>query len=137
MPGCVERRFAEWGSDNRIDVTLDCQLYRLPHGLIGGFARSRIDAASWQVEHAFVARSTSTLHTRARIRVRGPTRPRSRRLRKLSGRLLGKPFPPRGVTLGYKRLPPHSASIRILRLRISRWRWCSSRGRNFHKLKRS
>ena len=57
VPGRVERRLAEWGSDDRIDVAFDCQFYRRSHGLIGGLARPCIDAACWHVEHAVVARS--------------------------------------------------------------------------------
>jgi hypothetical protein len=66
----------------------------------------RVAYRAYTGDDAFVARSTSTLNTRARIRVRGPKRVRSRGVAKFSGRLVGKPFPPRGVTLDLQIFQP-------------------------------
>jgi hypothetical protein len=50
-------------------------------------------------DDAYTTRSTSTLNTRARISVRDPKRVRRRGVAKFSGRLVGRPFPPRGMTV--------------------------------------
>jgi hypothetical protein len=57
-------------------------------------------------DDAYATRSTSTLNTRARISVRGPKRVRRRGVAKFSGRLVGRPFPPRGVTLDLQIFQP-------------------------------
>jgi hypothetical protein len=59
----------------------------------------RLAYRAYKGDDAFVTRSTATLNVRARISVRGPKRVRSRGTAKFSGRLVGRPFPPRGVTL--------------------------------------
>jgi hypothetical protein len=66
----------------------------------------RLGYRAYKGDDAFVARSTSTMNTRARISVRGPKRVRSRGIAKFSGRLVGKPFPPRGVTLDLQIFQP-------------------------------
>ncbi|HEX6742581.1 MAG TPA: carboxypeptidase-like regulatory domain-containing protein [Solirubrobacteraceae bacterium] len=66
----------------------------------------RLGYRAYKGDDAFVARSTSTLNTRARIRVRGPRRVRPRGVAKFSGRLVGRPVPPRGVTLDLQIFQP-------------------------------
>jgi hypothetical protein len=80
---------------------------RFAFGVPAGSSRLlRVAYRAYKGDDAFVARSTSTLNTRARIRVRGPRRVRSRGVAKFSGRLVGKPFPPRGVTLDLQIFQP-------------------------------
>jgi hypothetical protein len=57
-------------------------------------------------DDAYATRSTSTLNTRARISVRGPKRVRRHGVAKFSGRLVGRPFPPRGVTVDLQIFQP-------------------------------
>jgi hypothetical protein len=57
-------------------------------------------------DDAYAARSTATLNTRARISVRGPKRVRRRGVAKFSGRLVGRPFPPRGITVDLQIFQP-------------------------------
>ena len=66
----------------------------------------RLAYRAYTGDDAFVTRSTSTLNVRARIRARGPKRVRSRGIAKFSGRLVGRPFPPRGVTLDLQIFQP-------------------------------
>jgi hypothetical protein len=80
---------------------------RFQFGVPAGSSRViRLGYRAYKGDDAFVARSTSTLNTRARISVRGPKRVRSRGVAKFSGRLVGKPFPPRGVTLDLQIFQP-------------------------------
>ena len=57
-------------------------------------------------DDAYATRSTSTLNTRARISARGPKRVRRHGVAKFSGRLVGRPFPPRGVTVDLQIFQP-------------------------------
>ena len=57
-------------------------------------------------DDAYATRSTSTLNTRARISVRGPKHVRGHGVAKFSGRLVGRPFPPRGVTVDLQIFQP-------------------------------
>ena len=57
-------------------------------------------------DDAYATRSTSTLNTRARISVRGPKHVRGHGIAKFSGRLVGRPFPPRGVTVDLQIFQP-------------------------------
>jgi hypothetical protein len=66
----------------------------------------RLAYRAYNGDDAFVTRSTATLNVRARISVRGPKRVRSRGTAKFSGRLVGRPFPPRGVTLDLQIFQP-------------------------------
>jgi hypothetical protein len=80
---------------------------RFEFGVPAGSSRLlRVAYRAYKGDDAFVARTTSTLNTRARIRVRGPKSVRSRGVAKFSGRLVGKPFPPRGVTLDLQIFQP-------------------------------
>jgi hypothetical protein len=66
----------------------------------------RLAYRAYRGDDAYVTRSTSTLNTRARISARGPKRVRRRGVAKFSGRLVGRPFPPRGVTLDLQIFQP-------------------------------
>ena len=57
-------------------------------------------------DDAYATRSTSTLNTRARISARGPKHVRRHGVAKFSGRLVGRPFPPRGVTVDLQIFQP-------------------------------
>jgi hypothetical protein len=57
-------------------------------------------------DDAYATRSTSTLNTRARISVRGPRHVGRHGLAKFSGRLVGRPFPPRGITVDLQIFQP-------------------------------
>jgi hypothetical protein len=57
-------------------------------------------------DDAYATRSTSTLNTRARISARGPKHVRRHGIAKFSGRLVGRPFPPRGVTVDLQIFQP-------------------------------
>jgi hypothetical protein len=80
---------------------------RFQFGVPAGSSRLlRVAYRAYKGDDAFVARSTSTLNTRARISVRGPKHVRSRGIAKFRGRLVGRPFPPRGVTLDLQIFQP-------------------------------
>ena len=92
----VDRGGITSGPDGRFDL-----------GVTPGSSRVfRLAYRAYKGDDAFVARSTSTLNVRARIRARGPKRVRSRGTAKFSGRLVGRPFPPRGVTLDLQIFQP-------------------------------
>jgi hypothetical protein len=57
-------------------------------------------------DDAYATRSTSTLNTRARISLRGPKHVRRHGVAKFSGRLVGRPFPPRGITVDLQIFQP-------------------------------
>jgi hypothetical protein len=80
---------------------------RFQLGVTPGSSRLfRLAYRAYKGDDGFVARSTSTLNVRARISVRGPKRVRSRGTAKFSGRLVGRPFPPRGVILDLQIFQP-------------------------------
>jgi hypothetical protein len=80
---------------------------RFQFGVPAGSSRViRLAYRAYVGDDAFVARSTSTLNTRARISARGPRRVRRGGVAKFSGRLVGRPFPPRGVTLDLQIFQP-------------------------------
>jgi len=58
-------------------------------------------------DDTFVSRSTSALNVRARISARGPKHVRAHGVARFTGRLVGRPFPPRGVTLELQIFQPH------------------------------
>ena len=92
----VDRGGITSGPDGRFDL-----------GVTPGSSRVfRLAYRAYKGDDAFVSRSTSTLNVRARISVRGPKRVRSRGTAKFSGRLVGRPFPPRGVTLDLQIFQP-------------------------------
>jgi hypothetical protein len=92
----VDRGGVTTGADGRLQFTVPKGSSRL----------IRLAYRAYKGDDAFATRSTSTLNTRARIRVRGPKRVRRRGVAKFSGRLVGKPFPPRGVTLDLQIFQP-------------------------------
>lgn len=57
-------------------------------------------------DDGYAALSTATLNTRARISLQGPKHVRSHGIAKFRGRLVGRPFPPRGVTLDLQIFQP-------------------------------
>jgi hypothetical protein len=85
----VDRGGVTTGADGRLQFPIPAGNSRL----------FRLAYRAYKGDDAFVTRSTSTLNVRARIRARGPKRVRPRGTAKFSGRLVGRPFPPRGVTL--------------------------------------
>jgi hypothetical protein len=85
----VDRGGVTTGADGRLQFPVPAGNSRL----------FRLAYRAYKGDDAFVTRSTSTLNVRARIRARGPKRVRARGTAKFSGRLVGRPFPPRGVTL--------------------------------------
>jgi hypothetical protein len=92
----VDRGGITSGDDGRVQL-----------GVTPGSSRLfRLAYRAYKGDDAFVTRSTSTLNVRARIRARGPKRVRSRGTAKFSGRLVGRPFPPRGVTLDLQIFQP-------------------------------
>jgi hypothetical protein len=92
----VDRGGITSGDDGRVQL-----------GVTPGSSRLfRLAYRAYKGDDGFVTRSTSTLNVRARIRVRGPKRVRSRGTAKFSGRLVGRPFPPRGVTLDLQIFQP-------------------------------
>jgi hypothetical protein len=67
----------------------------------------RLGYRAYTGDDAFVARSTSQLNVRARISARGPRHVRAHGVAVFTGRLVGRPFPPRGVTLDLQIFQPH------------------------------
>jgi hypothetical protein len=66
----------------------------------------RVAYRAYLGDDAYATRSTSTLNTRARISVRGPRHVRRHGVAKFSGRLVGRPFPPRGITVDLQIFQP-------------------------------
>jgi hypothetical protein len=92
----VDRGGVTTGADGRLQFSVPPGSSRL----------LRLAYRAYKGDDTFVTRSTATLNTRARISVRGPKRVRSRGTAKFSGRLVGRPFPPRGVTLDLQIFQP-------------------------------
>jgi hypothetical protein len=77
-------------------------------GVPKGSSRSlRLAYRAYRGDDGFAARSTSVLHVRARISARAPRRVRRHGVATFRGRLVGRPFPPRGVTLDLQIFQPH------------------------------
>lgn len=92
----VDRGGITSGDDGRVQL-----------GVTPGSSRLfRLAYRAYKGDDAFVTRSTSTLNVRSRISVHGPKRVRARGTAKFSGRLVGRPFPPRGVTLDLQIFQP-------------------------------
>jgi hypothetical protein len=92
----VDRGGVTSGPDGRVQFSVPAGSSRL----------FRLAYRAYKGDDAFVTRSTSTLNVRARISARGPKRVPSRGIAKFSGRLVGRPFPPRGVTLDLQIFQP-------------------------------
>jgi hypothetical protein len=67
----------------------------------------RLGYRAFKGDDTFVSRSTSALNVRARISARGPKHVRAHGVARFTGRLVGRPFPPRGVTLELQIFQPH------------------------------
>jgi hypothetical protein len=94
--GYVDRGGVTTGADGRF-------VFPVP---AGSSRVLRLAYRAYLGDDAYATRSTSTLNTRARISARGPKRVRRRGVAKFSGRLVGRPFPPRGVTLDLQIFQP-------------------------------
>jgi hypothetical protein len=93
----VDRGGVTTGADGRFQI-----------GMPPGTSRSlRLAYRAYTGDDGFAARSTSVLHVRARISARAPRRVRRHGVATFRGRLVGRPFPPRGVTLDLQIFQPH------------------------------
>jgi hypothetical protein len=92
----VDRGSVATGADGRFQL-------KLPKG---SSRILRLGYRAYKGDDAFVARSSARLNVRARISVRGPRRARARGRATFTGRLVGRPFPPRGVTLDLQIFQP-------------------------------
>jgi hypothetical protein len=92
----VDRGSVATGPDGRFQLNLPKGSSRL----------LRLGYRAYKGDDAFVARSSARLNVRARISVRGPRRVRARGRATFTGRLVGRPFPPRGVTLDLQIFQP-------------------------------
>lgn len=92
----VDRGGVTTGADGRFQLTLPKGSSRLV----------RLGYRAYNGDDAFAARVSTHLNVRARISVRGPrhVRPRGRAI--FTGRLVGRPFPPRGVTVDLQIFQP-------------------------------
>jgi len=67
----------------------------------------RLAYRAYRGDDNFASRSTAVLNVRARISATGPSHVRRHGLATFRGRLVGRPFPPRGVTLELQIFQPH------------------------------
>jgi hypothetical protein len=67
----------------------------------------RVAYRAFEGDASFAATGTSTLNVRARISATGPHHVRRHGVATFRGRLVGRPFPPRGVTLDLQIFQPH------------------------------
>jgi hypothetical protein len=67
----------------------------------------RLAYRAYNGDDNFTARSTALLNVRARISAHGPRHVRRHGVATFRGRLVGRPFPPRGVTLELQIFQPH------------------------------
>jgi hypothetical protein len=67
----------------------------------------RLGYKAYTGDDNFAARSTAELSVRARISAHGPRHVRRHGVATFTGRLVGRPFPPRGVTLDLQIFQPH------------------------------
>jgi hypothetical protein len=67
----------------------------------------RLGYKAYTGDDNFAARSTAQLSVRARISAHGPKHVRRHGVATFTGRLVGRPFPPRGVTLDLQIFQPH------------------------------
>jgi hypothetical protein len=66
----------------------------------------RLGYRAYKGDDGFAARANARLNVRARISVRGPRHVAGRGRARFTGRLVGRPFPPRGVTLDLQIFQP-------------------------------
>jgi hypothetical protein len=67
----------------------------------------RLGYRAYKGDDNYASRSTAALSVRARISAHGPRRVRRHGVATFAGRLVGRPFPPRGVTLDLQIFQPH------------------------------
>jgi hypothetical protein len=67
----------------------------------------RLAYRAYKGDDRYASTSTAALSVRARISARGPRRVRRHGVATFTGRLVGRPFPPRGVTLDLQIFQPH------------------------------
>jgi hypothetical protein len=77
--------------------------FHVPHG---SSRVVRVAYRAFEGDASFAATGTSTLNVRARISATGPRRVRPHGVATFRGRLVGRPFPPRGVTLDLQIFQP-------------------------------
>jgi hypothetical protein len=94
--GYVDRGGVTTGTDGRFRL-------RLPKG---SSRLVRLGYRAFNGDDAFASRVNAHLNVRARISVRGPRHVRPRGRATFTGRLVGRPFPPRGVTLDLQIFQP-------------------------------
>jgi len=92
----VDRGGVTTGADGRLQLQLPKGSSRLV----------RLGYRAYNGDDAFATRVNTHLNVRARISVRGPRRVRPRGRATFTGRLVGRPFPPRGVTLDLQIFQP-------------------------------
>jgi hypothetical protein len=92
----VDRGGVSTGADGRFQI-----------GLPKGSSRLiRLGYRAYEGDDAFAARVNAHLNVRARISVHGPRHVPARGRATFTGRLVGRPFPPRGVTLDLQIFQP-------------------------------
>jgi hypothetical protein len=93
----VDRGGVTTGADGRFQI-----------GVTPGSSRFfRISYRAYTGDDKFAASSTSGLSVRARISAHGPRHVRRHGIATFTGRLVGRPFPPRGVSLDLQIFQPH------------------------------
>jgi hypothetical protein len=92
----VDRGAVSTGADGRFQLTLPKGSSRLV----------RLGYRAYKGDDGFATRTTAHLNVRARISARGPRHVRARGRARFTGRLVGRPFPPRGVTLDLQIFQP-------------------------------
>ena len=94
--GYADRGGVTTGADGRFQ-------FSLPKG---GSRLVRLGYRAYKGDDAFAARVSTHLNVRARISAHGPRHVRPRGRATFTGRLVGRPFPPRGVTLDLQIFQP-------------------------------
>jgi hypothetical protein len=94
--GYVDRGGVTTGADGRFQ-------FKLPKG---SSRLVRLGYRAYKGDEGFAARTNARLNVRARISARGPRHVPARGRARFTGRLVGRPFPPRGVTLDLQIFQP-------------------------------
>jgi hypothetical protein len=94
--GYVDRGGVTTGADGRFQ-------FKLPKG---SSRLVRLGYRAYKGDEGFAARTNARLNVRARISARGPRHVSVRGRARFRGRLIGRPFPPRGVTLDLQIFQP-------------------------------
>jgi hypothetical protein len=93
----VDRGGVTTGTDGRFQFTAPA----------GNSRFFRVAYRAYKGDDKFATTSTAALNVRARISARGPRHVPPRGVATFTGRLVGRPFPPRGVTLDLQIFQPH------------------------------